>query len=689
MSRNQLDQETSPYLLQHKDNPVHWRPWSPEALAEAESTGKPILLSIGYTACHWCHVMNHESFADPEVASLLNDNFINIKVDREERPDIDQIYQTAAAVRGGQGGWPLTAFLTPKGDPFLVGTYFPPEPRNGLPAFKQILGNVLQVYRDESDKIAQSVEQLNQQLASMWSRDLRGPLGDQPLDTAALRIGQRYDIFFGGLTGQPKFPNFAHLEVLLRAVLRTGIAQFQGIVTTTLGQICQGGIYDHVGGGMHRYSTDERWLVPHFEKMLNDNALFVQMLTLGYQQERNPLYQARIDETIAWVLRDMKVEGGFATSFDADSDGEEGRFYLWTEAEIDAALAGTASQRFKATYNVTRDGNYQGRNILNRIGQQSAFLANPADEVLFAKQRQMLLEARGKRSAPVRDDKVLADGNGMMIVALARAGAVFRRTDWIKASIEAFNFVEKALSDGDRLYHSWRGGKRGKESFSDDYAHMANAAFTLWEVTNDPRYLERAKVWVRMLNEHFWDMQNGGYFVTSDEADLLIVRPRPVFDSATPCANGLMGGLLCKLYQATLDREYRTRSNAVVDAFSGEVGRAFLSMPSYLNSLDTLVNALQIVVVGPVTSPKTHELVGAVLGRALPMAMTTLVDPSQALPPEHPAFGKTMQGGVPTAYICYRMTCSQPITNPVTLSQALQLPLRITGPAQQPPMGQA
>jgi uncharacterized protein YyaL (SSP411 family) len=686
MSRNQLDQETSPYLLQHKDNPVHWRAWNQSALDEAEATGKPILLSIGYTACHWCHVMNHESFSDAEIAALVNDSFIPIKVDREERPDVDQIYQTAANATGNQGGWPLTAFLTPKGEPFLIGTYFQPA------TFKTLLGQVVDVYRDEGDKVTQNVERVNELLGNLWSRDLRGPLGDQPLDLAGLRIGQRYDLFFGGMTGQPKFPNFAHVELLLRSFLRTGTVQFSLLVNTTLGTMSQGGIYDHVGGGIHRYSTDERWQLPHFEKMLSDNALYVRMLLLAWQLERNPLYQVRLEETIAWVLRDMKVEDGFATSFDADSDGVEGAYYTWTEAEIDATLAGTATQRFKAVYNVTREGILEGRKVLNRSGAKSAFLANEADEILFVKQRQMLLDARTKRTPPTRDDKVLADANGMMIAALARTGAVFRNTAWTTAAIKAFEFVEKALGDGDRLYHSWRAGKRGNVAFSDDYAHMIDAALTLWESTNDKRYLRRAQAWTQMLNEHFWDVQNGGYFSTSDEADPLIVRPRPVFDNAMPCANGLMPGLLCKLYLATMDQQYRARSNAIIDAFSGEVNRAFISMPSYLNSLDTMVNTIQVVIVGPLTNPKTHELVSAVMGRSLPNGMLMLADPNEPLPEGHPAFGKTMQGGVPTAYICYRMACAQPITNPVTLSQALQLPLRITQPdpqMMQAPMGQA
>jgi uncharacterized protein YyaL (SSP411 family) len=383
----------------------------------------------------------------------------------------------------------------------------------------------------------------------------------------------------------------------------------------------------------------------------------------------------------------MKVQDGFASSLDAETEGGEGKYYTWSEAEIDAALAGTATQRFKMAYAVTRDGNFEGRNILHRLSTQTAFTA--ADEALFTKQKQMLREARSKRPAPMRDDKVIAESNGMMITALAKAGLCFRRQNWLTAAIKAFDFVEKTLGDGDRLHHSWRAGKRGVTGFSDDYAHMSNAALALWEATGDKRYLRRAQAWANVLNEHFWDMQNGGYFTSADDSDPLIVRPRPVFDNAYPCANGLMGGVLAKLYLATMEQQYRGRSNALADAFSGEVGRAFVSMPSYLNSLDTMINSVQVVIVGQASNPKTQELVGAVVGRCLPTGTFMIVDPQEQLPEGHPAFGKTMQGGVPTAYVCYRMVCAQPITNPVTLSQALQLPIRMTIQQPQVPAGMA
>ena len=389
MSRNQLDVETSPYLLLHKQNPVHWRAWSEETLNEAQASNKPILLSIGYTACHWCHVMNEESFADPETAALMNDLFVNIKVDREERPDLDQIYQTAANALGNNGGWPLTMFLTPQGEPYFAGTYYPKEERFGQPAFKRVLQEAARIYREEPEPVANTIARVQQSYANLWSRDLRGQVDAGIIDQAALNIGRRFDVFFGGLTGAPKFPSFGLVELLWRAYLRSGADQFAQLVQATLTGVCLGGIYDHVGGGLHRYAVDERWLVPHFEKMLYDNAQLIDLLTLIWQHNRPSLYRARVEETIAWVLREMMVEQGFASSLDADSEGEEGKYYVWSEAEIDAALSGTFAQKFKSVYQVTRNGNWQGVNILNRIAAGGGSAISDADNALLKRQREL------------------------------------------------------------------------------------------------------------------------------------------------------------------------------------------------------------------------------------------------------------------------------------------------------------
>jgi uncharacterized protein YyaL (SSP411 family) len=691
MSRNLLDQESSPYLLLHKDNPVHWRAWNAAALEEAKSSGKPILLSIGFTACHGCHLMNQDSFADPQIAALMNENFVCIKVDREERPDIDQLYQATMALMGGQGGWPLTAFLTPTAEVFFGGSYFPAVDRAGTPSFGNAVRTALTLLAEQREKVSAIVARTHAQYANQWDRDMRVSLTQNPIDEAALRIAQGYDMFFGGLRGSAKFPNYAHIELLLRAFLRTGATQFNMLAQATLASISLGGIYDHVGGGIARNAADERWIIPHFEKMLSDNAQFIDILTLAWQQDRNPLFLARIEETVAWLLRDMRVDHAFAASFAADSEGEEGRYYTWSEAEIDAALAGTFSQKFKAVYGVTAQGNYNGRNVLSRMSPQSGFNFNQADEALLTKQRELLRAERDKRAAPARDDKVMADWNGMAIAALANAGAVLRRADWTLTAVNAFAFVEKALGDGDRLYHSWRDGKRQHAGFADDYAHMIRAALALWESTNDPRYMERAKAWLHTLNEHFWNADFGGYYFSADDSDPLIARPRGANDQYQPCANGILPAQIGKIYLATWDLEYGNRCNALMAAFSGPVGQNYMGMASFLNGMETALSALQIVIIGPVTSPKTHELTSAVLGRAVPNKLLIRLDPAQKLPEGHPAFGRTMEGGQPTAYICQRNTISTPITNPVTLSQALQLPQRAQPqlPTMPPPVGRA
>jgi len=684
MSTNRLAEETSPYLLLHKDNPVHWYPWGPEAFQEAETSGKPILLSIGYTACHWCHVMNHESFADDATAALMNENFINVKVDREERPDIDQIYQVAAQTMGYQGGWPLTIFLNPKGEPFFVGGYFPNEEKFGQVPFRRVLDDVSKKYREQADQVRNDATNISQALGQQWTRDQRGPFDPRLLDILSVHVAQRFDVFYGGLTGAPKFPNAPLIEVLWRAFLRTGAMQFPQLVQITLDTMCLSGVYDHVGGGFHRYAVDERWMVPHFEKMLYDNALMVDALTTVGIHNRVPLYRSRVEETIGWVLREMMVGDAFASSLDADVDGEEGAYYLWTASEIDATLMGTFSQRFKDVYSIRAEGAINGKNIIARTGGFPYPLPD-ADEALLKRQRELLLSARrSNRKAPMRDDKVLVDSNGMMIAALVNAGTAYANPAWVLAAEQAFAFIVKALADGDRLFHSWRDGKRGHMGFADDYAHMARAALALWEATGKKEYLDRAKKWTMVLNEFFWDAAGSGYFQTAADDSPLIHRVRTVFDQASACANGVMVGALAKLFLATGDSAHRERAGNIVGAFAGDLPRSFLAMGSYLNGLETLLVGLQIVIMGARDNPKTQELVTAVLGRSLPNRMLVVVAPGEELPEGHPARGKQMENGQPTAYVCQHQNCSAPIANAVTLSQVLQLPSRPPQAGQRP-----
>jgi uncharacterized protein YyaL (SSP411 family) len=672
---NALDTATSPYLLAHKDNPVAWRVWSNDVLAEAEKEGKPILLSLGYSACHWCHVMNRESFSDPETAKLINENFIPVIADRFQQPDLDQLYQATANAMGHQGGWPLNLFLNAKGYPYFVAGYLPKEDRVNQPAFNRVLTDMAALYRDKPDDVAQSAQIAYERAANLLDRNMRGQPEAIQLDVAGMRIGQRYDIFLGGQIGTMKFPQTIFLEILWRAYLRTGIQQFIQLVTTTMDASVLGGLYDHVGGGFFRYTADERWLVPHFEKMLADNALMIEFLTSVWQFNRNGLSRQRIEESVAWLLRDLKMDGAFAAGLEAESEGEEGKYYLWTEAEVDAALSGTFAQRFKAVYGITRDGNHMGRNIPRRMGHIQPQLSQ-ADDVLLAKQRGLMLAARDKRTRPARDETLMADWNGLAISALAQAGAALDHPDWTATAITAFDTIVKILGDGDRLYHSANGGKRGASGFADDYALMIRAALHLWEVTGETRFLDAAKRWVTTLDTHFWNMEKGGYCTTADDSEQLIVRQRVLYDQAIPSANGIMIWNLTRLGMVTGDGAYGERARALLDSFADEYGRAWASCASYINGLENFATGSQVVVVGPRSNPRTQELIRTVWGKALPNRLLYVVESGEALPAGHPAFGKGMQNGAPTAYLCQRNVCSPPITSAVALSQALTLPPR-------------
>src|SRR6266496_3673110 len=454
---NRLARETSPYLLQHKHNPVDWWPWGTEALAEAKRTNKPILLSVGYAACHWCHVMAHESFEDTATAKVMNDLFVNIKVDREERPDIDQIYMSALHHLGEHGGWPLTMFLTPGGEPFWGGTYFPKTARYGKPAFVDLLREVERVFRQDPKSVEQNRSALMERLAASARPEGRVVIAPSDLDRAADQLVRMIDPVNGGMRGAPKFPQPIMLECLWRAAERANNARYCAAVELTLARICEGGIYDHLGGGFSRYSVDERWLVPHFEKMLYDNALLLELLALAWQRSRNELFRARARETVAWLAREMTTkEGAFCASLDADSEGEEGKFYVWSLAEIETVLGKEDAAFFAAHYDVTAGGNFEGHNILNRLKHVPR---STEEEQKLSPMRAKLLEARGGRVRPGLDDKVLADWNGLMIAALVNAALLFEEPTWLGMAARAFLFIDAKMTHGDRLGHSWRDGK--------------------------------------------------------------------------------------------------------------------------------------------------------------------------------------------------------------------------------------
>ena len=552
---NRLAAETSPYLLQHKDNPVHWRAWGPAALAEAKATGKPILLSVGYAACHWCHVMAHESFEDEATASVMNDLFVNIKVDREERPDVDAIYMGALHELGEQGGWPLTMFLTSDAEPFWGGTYFPKEERYGRPSFVRVLNEVARIYRDEQDKVRQNADVLKDRLKPQRRHDAGAPPPEAMLAELAPRLVQAVDPMHGGIRGAPKFPQPQFFGLLWRAGLRFGLPHPLEAVDLTLTQIAQGGIYDHLGGGFARYSVDEKWLVPHFEKMLYDNAQLVEMMTQAWRERKSTLYAQRIEETIAWLMREMVVEGGgFASSLDADSEGEEGKFYVWSLAEIGDVLGEADAGVFAEIYGVTAQGNFEGHNILNRLDSRE--LRDAETEARLAAMRAKLLERRALRVRPGFDDKVLADWNGLMIAALANAADAFERADWLAAAERAFDFICTRMTANGRLLHACRNGEAKAPATANDYANMIRAALALANVTGKPDYIERAKAWADVLDQHYWSENLGGYYFTADDTSDLIVRPFSGQDEATPNANGTMVSNLVALYLWTGEERY-------------------------------------------------------------------------------------------------------------------------------------
>jgi uncharacterized protein len=670
MDRNRLGEETSPYLLQHKDNPVYWQAWSDETLAAAKAAGKPIFLSIGYAACHWCHVMAHESFENPQIAERMNDLFVNIKVDREERPDLDVIYQHALALMGEQGGWPLTMFLTPDGEPFWGGTYFPPEQRWGRPGFAQVLEAMSDAYKRDYDKVAKNVVALREALQRLGKPERGGSISQEQLDRIAERLLREVDQLHGGIGTAPKFPQTGILELLWRAWKRTGQPPYREAVLRALDAMCQGGIYDHLGGGYARYSTDARWLVPHFEKMLYDNAELVDLMTLVWQETKNPLYLQRVSETLGWVAREMLTpEGGFASSLDADSEHEEGKFYVWSEAEVDALL-GERAGLFKRFYDVTAEGNWEGQTILNRSSAPES--ADEATEHELAACRSVLLRTRDRRVRPGWDDKVLADWNGLMIAAMANAGCVFEQPAWIEIARRAFDFVrfEMTGSDG-RLLHSWRAGRARHPANVDDYANLCRAALALHEATGQENLLTQACEWIAILDRDYWDEVGGGYFFAAKDTWGLIARAKTAADAAVPAGNSTLVGVLVRLSILTGEEKYWRRAAAIVETFSGEIARNFFPLATLLNNSQVIEKPVQIIVVGESDDPAFRSLLHAVYSASLPNRILLTLPPGGSLPAAHPAAGKGLVDGKSAAYVCEGPVCSLPVTEAETLLETL------------------
>lgn len=685
---NRLANEASPYLLQHANNPVDWHPWGPEALETARREDKPILLSIGYAACHWCHVMERESFEDETIARLMNEGFVNIKVDREERPDLDQIYQLVVQLLGRSGGWPLTVFLTPDQRPFFAGTYFPPADRFGMVGFPKLLAALSEAYREQRGAInAQAVEIThaigNVQRTSGASAD---EIGADVLQRASRKLLARFDDHHGGFGGRPKFPNTMAVDVLLRRAALEGDEVCGESVRLALDRMRAGGIWDHLRGGFHRYSTDERWLVPHFEKMLYDNALLLRLYTDGYRAFGNPLYAETARALVGYLFAEMRSpEGAFYASQDADSEGHEGKFFVWTLADLKAAVgeAGLAYDAARLHFGITEEGNFEesSATVLSAhrsVARVASILGAPETDVAHALEaaRGKMLAHRERRPRPLRDDKVLASWNGLLIGALADAGRALSEPSWVEAAAAAFDSIDAVLIREGRVARYLKDGKAAslRPGFLDDQAYMGNAALDLYEATGEPRFAARALAIGRAMLAHHRDASGGGFFFTPDDGDALIARTKDTYDHAIPAAAS-MAALLCLRLAAISD-----------DALTGPAeeqllatAKAALENPFGLGQavlgLDRLAHgSIDVVVVGTRDAEATRALTSAVFERYLPDRSVVLIDPSD---PESAAVakvasaGKEAREGASVAYVCRGRACSAPVTTVAELQLLL------------------
>ncbi|MCB1537218.1 MAG: thioredoxin domain-containing protein [Rhodoblastus sp.] len=659
-AENLLSRETSPYLLQHAANPVHWRPWGHAALEEARALDKPILLSIGYAACHWCHVMAHESFENEKIAGLMNDLFVNIKIDREERPDIDHIYMSALHAMGQQGGWPLTMFIAPDGAPFWGGTYFPPEPRWGRASFPQVLAAVHEAWRERRDSVAKNGRALTEHLAELSATTPGAALGPRQFQQFSSALLAQVDRTHGGIGDAPKFPNAPIFRFFWQEHCRGGRADLDDAVRHMLTSMCEGGIYDHLGGGFARYSVDAEWHVPHFEKMLYDNAQILDLLALTHAAQPSRLYAERAKETVAWLMREMRGDAdaagdrAFAAAQDADQEGEEGLFYTWTSDEVRAALGGEA-QAFADAYDVRAGGNWEGRNVLRRVSPYG----DAGAEIALAASRAKLFDIRESREKPARDDKILVDWNGLMIRALARAAIVFDRPSWLEAAESAFRFIDRVgREENGRLAHAWR-GRVSAVGQLDDYAAFTLAALALFETTGARACLDTALSTAREARQLFGD-DDGSLFITAaGAADVPVGRPRHVRDNATPSGVGLMAEAFARLWHLTGDARWREACERLIRAFSG-AGAALALSPTLLAAADLLERAAVVVVAG---EDGADALLRAALAAPDPAICVLRTKDGADWLPTSPAHGRTPVGGKAAAYVCRAMVCGLPATD--------------------------
>jgi len=664
---NRLKNEISPYLLQHADNPVDWYPWGDEALNKAKQEDKPIFLSIGYSACHWCHVMERESFEDEHTAAILNEHFVSIKVDREERPDIDRIYMGAVQAMTGSGGWPMSVFLTPDGKPFYGGTYFPPASRQGMPAFTEVLLAVANAWRDRRGE----VEKTTQQVLHVLHADVTEATGVgierlafNTLKAAISALEDDYDHQNGGWGQPPKFPQPMTLDFLMRYNYAVDHPEALRMALHTLEEMARGGIYDQLGGGFHRYAVDGRWLVPHFEKMLYDNALLARVYLHAWQMSRNDLFRAIAEETLDYVVREMTVAGGgFASSQDADTEGEEGKFYLWTADQIGEVLGDDAAA-FESAYDVTPQGNFEGKNILHFVGALDR-------RRVFADERRPLFLARDERAHPARDDKVLTSWNGLMLAAFAEASWVLDRPDYLEVARRNADFLLRELTrEGYRLWHSWREGKPQVEGFLEDYANLAEGLVTLYQADFDARWYKAAEGLTRIMLEHFRGAN--GFYDTSDYHEELIARPRELQDTATPSGNAMVATVLLELGDLAMNQEYSNIATANLQRLQPLMRQYPLGFSQWLSALIyALSPTREIAIVGDPGQEQTRALLDVCRKGFRPhqvLAMSTPSGDGRSVPLSE---NRPQVRSQPTAYVCIESTCRPPVVDPVVLETLL------------------
>lgn len=680
---NRLINETSPYLLQHAHNPVDWYPWGPEALERSRTEDKPILLSIGYSACHWCHVMEHESFENEDIAQLMNENFVCIKVDREERPDLDSIYMNAVQMMTGHGGWPMTMFLTPDLKPFYGGTYYPPVDRRGMPGFPRVLTAIVDSYKTRRTEITSSADaitaELNKSDRFIASNEM---LTTEVLNEAFSTLAGNFDQTNGGFGGAPKFPPSMTLMFLLRHHKRTKSPEALAIVETTLQKMAGGGMYDHLGGGFARYSVDARWLVPHFEKMLYDNALLTRIYLYAYQQTKNPLCRRVAEETLEYVIRDMTDRsGGFYSSEDADSEGVEGKFYVWTKDEVFDILGEPDGSVFCEFFDVTGEGNFEdGKSILNtpRSLEQFAKETGRSTEELsrtINSSRRKLFNARERRVRPGRDDKTLAAWNGLMLTAFAEAANILGRDDYRAVAIRNAEFITTELMRDGRLLRTYKSGHAKLNGYLEDYAYVIEGLLAVYESTFETRFFRQARALADTMIEKFWDEQDGGFYFTSSDHEALITRTKDYFDNATPSGNSTAAIALLKLGLLSQEQEYSRRAVHILRALRPAMSRYPSAFGYLLSALDFyLSEPKEIALIGKLDSHEVRSFVEEIYSRYLPNKVVAASDPGneEAAPAIRLLAGRPAVDGQATAYVCRNYTCLEPATSVEDLSARLE-----------------